>query len=319
VRLARVLGWSRLAFGLQRWELLILGGGTVAYVGLGWLDITQLNSVRAAHPTCFNPELTSSCPAVGATWDTWYSLANRMSDAAWALPLVVGLVLGVPIVAREIEHGTGLIAWSLARSRTRWLAGRLVPILAATVLGLLIIGFVAQEVTHAAFPGTDTEASFLWYGRRGILVAVRGAAWLAVGLAVGAVVGRSLPALLLGAVLAIALFVGALSAIEAWESAVAVPATSLPATGLVLDVRVRAPDGRLITFAEADAEHVIPGDEFAGGQSPPEGYRLGQVVPIQIPGTDYGLWVARESAILGGVAMIFGLAAFAVVQRRRPS
>ena len=37
-----------------------------------------------------------------------------------ALPFLVGLLGGVPIVARELEAGTAQTAWSLNGSRVRW-------------------------------------------------------------------------------------------------------------------------------------------------------------------------------------------------------
>lgn len=41
-------------------------------------------------------------------------------------------------------------------------------------------------------------------------------------------------------------------------------------------------------------------------------------VVIGVPGKDYGLWVLRESAILGGLALASTALAVFVVGRRRP-
>lgn len=43
------------------------------------------------------------------------------------LPLFIGLFLGIPLVAREIETGKAPTVWALVGARGRWLVGRLVP------------------------------------------------------------------------------------------------------------------------------------------------------------------------------------------------
>jgi hypothetical protein len=69
------------------------------------------------------------------------SAANKWRGACYAvllaLPGVVGLVLGTPLVAREIEHGTNRLAWTQSIGRTRWLAIKLVlaGIFIAAVIG----------------------------------------------------------------------------------------------------------------------------------------------------------------------------------------
>ena len=39
-----------------------------------------------------------------------------------ALPAIVGVFWGAPLVARELEAGTHRLAWTQSISRTRWLA-----------------------------------------------------------------------------------------------------------------------------------------------------------------------------------------------------
>ncbi len=61
---------------------------------------------------------------------------------------------------------------------------------------------------------------------------------------------------------------------------------------------------------------TVTGDvAFPDDGSGPEGFTE---VAIGIPGTEYGVWVLRESAVLGLVALASGGLAWVVVQRRRP-
>jgi ABC-type transport system involved in multi-copper enzyme maturation permease subunit len=323
VSVSRLLGWARLAYRLQRWELLILGAGTVFFIALGWLTILRLDEASAAFPGCFDPA-TAVCPARALdNYNTWQMLAERLAEAAWLLPALIGLILGVPIVAREIEHGTGQMAWSLSSSRARWLLGRVLPVLLAVVVALLLVGFVADRVTQAAFPRDEVAASFMWYGRRGLLLAARGVAWFAIGLAVGARVGRSLPGLLVGGALVAALFIGTSDGISTWQTSVASPApagtTPDYGTALIVDTEARLPDGRLVSLRDTgDLQLMISGGPPPASEIPP-GYTWAQEVPIQIAGSEYPVWVARESSIFAALALVaFALTAL-VVGRRRPS
>jgi ABC-type transport system involved in multi-copper enzyme maturation permease subunit len=69
------------------------------------------------------------------------SNANKWRGACYAvllaLPGLLGLVLGTPLVAREIENGTNRLAWTQSIGRTRWLAIKLLlaGIFIAAVIG----------------------------------------------------------------------------------------------------------------------------------------------------------------------------------------
>jgi hypothetical protein len=114
-----------------------------------------------------------------------------------AAPLV-GLVLGVPIVARELELRTASIAWSLDARRRRWLVERFLPMLATGLLGLAVVAWLGDEVVRAATPPGDLDWLTVLH-MRGAPLVTRGRAILAVALLVGSLVGRTLPAFLLAA------------------------------------------------------------------------------------------------------------------------
>jgi ABC-2 family transporter len=50
------------------------------------------------------------------------------------LPAMIGVFVGAPLLAREFEQGTWRLAWTQAVSRTRWLAVKLVVLVAAIVI-----------------------------------------------------------------------------------------------------------------------------------------------------------------------------------------
>src|SRR5205823_3060366 len=56
-----------------------------------------------------------------------------------AVPAVLGIFWGAPLVARELESGTHRLVWTQSVTRTRWMAVRLalVGLAAMAVAGLL--------------------------------------------------------------------------------------------------------------------------------------------------------------------------------------
>ena len=146
-------------------------------------------------------------PGCGALMDRYSAIATSEAGPARAgLALVVpvfGLILGVPVVARELELRTASLAWSLSLRRGRWLLSRLLPMLALVLVGAIVIGwlgaglFQAMEVGHLT-PSLSEVASY------GPTLAARGLMALGIASLAGAVIGRTLPALLLAAMVVIA-------------------------------------------------------------------------------------------------------------------
>src|SRR5258708_19386128 len=83
----------------------------------------------------------SSCPdAVQAFTDEFGSAVNI---AFWAslliAPGLLGVLIGAPLIASELEYGTWRLAWSQTVPRTRWLAVKL-----ALVTGGLVVPVAAH-------------------------------------------------------------------------------------------------------------------------------------------------------------------------------
>ena len=96
-----------------------------------WLAVT--GSLQAAAWTTYN--VTHHCLDVVATRNNCFALGQNYSTLnnfalvnlglAVAMPALLGLVLGAPLVAREIEQGTNRLAWTQSITRTRWLLVKL--------------------------------------------------------------------------------------------------------------------------------------------------------------------------------------------------
>jgi hypothetical protein len=135
-----------------------------------------------------------------------FSILNVLGSVLVIAPAIVGIFWGAPLVAREYETGTHHLAWTQSVSRTRWLTVKL-----ATV-GALALGLTA--LTSLAFTWWSTSRDRLGsrltpdaFNQRGIVPIAYVAFALVVGVAIGTVVRRVLPAMALTLlVVVIALF-----------------------------------------------------------------------------------------------------------------
>ncbi len=84
------------------------------------------------------------------------SHANYVSMGIGLLPFLVGLMLGAPLVASEIDARTNRLAWSQGITRTRWLLSGWLTIAIPLVIAMSLFGIIVQwwashVVTSSAF------------------------------------------------------------------------------------------------------------------------------------------------------------------------
>jgi uncharacterized membrane protein len=173
-----------------------------------------------------------------------------------------------------------------------------------------------ERMSVSLNPTVDTSNAFVVFGYRGVPLAARAIFIFAVGVLVGAVVARTLPAIILGAIIAVIGLSGGqavhqkLLAAEAIQVPVDVTGDQQGASGdMFIDQRFVLPDGRLVNYEYFGNES--PFDEATGNPRYP-------MVNLVVPGTRYQEVAARESLALLGGALVGLLGAGFVVTRRRP-
>lgn len=131
-----------------------------------------------------------------------YSAVSVIVTLTIAVPLLLGLFWGAPLVATEFEQGTHQFIWTQGVARARWMAAKISwVLLAAAVWG----GAVAAVVTW--WSGTnntinqDRFYSALKFSTQGVVPIAYSIFAVALGIAAGTAFRRVLPAL--GATLAI--------------------------------------------------------------------------------------------------------------------
>ncbi len=324
------LTWARLSFRQQKWEILLLGIAVAGAMGVMLWMTSQLAGITAAYPECdfFVDEhlVPASCNQASQSFFQSYGNAEIFLRNGWLIGFVVGLIVGVPLVARDIEHGTAHMAWTLGQSRTRWLLGRVVFGALVVVAFLAGLAMVTDILGAAMQPNDDLSGSFHFEGNRGAIIVARGILALGIGVLVGAVLGRQLPALLLGLMVTGLLYGAVTLAIGKWNETDAIEAWYDQDYGAALWVGsgVRLASGEVVSMGDfygngAEVFQSEDGRLFATAQdAEAERDPIGQEYILLIPGERYPEIMARSSLVTAGAGVLMLVGAGFVTNRRRP-
>ena len=336
------LTWARLSFRQQKWELLLVALGVAGVTaGMVWFA-SSLDALRATTPECAEFMRNQGDPGLGPSgscqpaMDAWWSMIGNttmLQTFALMAPFGIGVILGAPLVAREIDGGTAQLAWSLSRSRIAWLLRRFAFVLIFVVALLAIVSGASEVMAAATQPDRDLAEDFLYFGQRGLPVVARGVGALMIGMLVGAVIGRVLPAVLASAIVIGLAFAGLSLGQEALNRGEATVQRFYDVNGrpipfdfgaLDVDYGILRPDGQFVTYNEAFEGGLLVetyndelGRVYASESDLNAGRVFGEDARLVIPAERYPELVLRDSLVwllAGGVALV--LAAVVVVRRR---
>jgi hypothetical protein len=121
----------------------------------------------------------------------------------YLLPAVIGVFWGVPMITRELESGTHSLVWNQTVTRKQWLTtklgfGLLAAMVAAGLLGWAVSWWASPIDALAATQtdrGMETRISPVVFGARGIVPIGYAAFALALGVAVGMLLKRTVAAM----------------------------------------------------------------------------------------------------------------------------
>jgi hypothetical protein len=260
---------------LHRIELLV--AATLALVTAAWAAWVEVRMAGVTPPAaCMDILITRGYEALGdctgpvRAWGTiLVEAGDNFRITTEFLPFVVGALVGVPIVAGEIEGRTTGMAWSLNPSRTRWLARQVVPVAIVAGLAFLVAGVAAEAIEHDQESWSGGYRDVIHIGHYGVGLVARAFGVFGIGLGIGALVGRQLPAFLLSVALGLGFLTGLAGVRDAWfasHETHVLGAEYGVATGWVW----QAPDGVVLTDAAATA--LVPPELVAQDE--------GQVQPV---------------------------------------
>ncbi|PWI07102.1 transporter [Streptomyces sp. NWU339] len=185
-------------------------------IWLTWRQFRTQAAVMFAVVAAFAAALAVTGPQLADLYRaTGSSLADRISSSdqtlyyaglmvVLAVPAVIGMFWGAPLIARELETGTHHLAWNQGVTRTRWLATKLSIGAAAAVtaagLAALTVSWWSSPIDRAVDGGGPTDTYFsrldpVAFVARGVVPVAHAAFAFVLGVALGLVIRRTLPAM----------------------------------------------------------------------------------------------------------------------------
>jgi hypothetical protein len=123
------------------------------------------------------------------------TILGLMGDLLIAVPGLIGIFWGAPLVAREFETGTFRLAWTQGISRTRWLAVKLGVVGA---FSLIVAGLLSLMMTWWSGPfdqAYQIRITPTVFHETGVVPVGYAAFAFALGVAAGMIIRRTLPAM----------------------------------------------------------------------------------------------------------------------------
>ncbi|HZU72211.1 MAG TPA: hypothetical protein VE990_05505 [Acidimicrobiales bacterium] len=141
-----------------------------------------------------NCRATQNCGDLGSQLFRGDGMIIDLVNLTLVVPLLFGLFWGAPLLAKELEDGTHNLVWTQSVPRRRWLSSTVGwALLAAAAWG----GAMAALVSWWRYPENALNSRFGAFDIQGFVPVAYAVFAVALGIAVGSLVRRVLPALAL--------------------------------------------------------------------------------------------------------------------------
>jgi ABC-type transport system involved in multi-copper enzyme maturation permease subunit len=196
----RIPALRGLAWVTWRQHRFALAGVLVVLGGVGLFMLFNGLAMHHAYSslgldTCGHLSGPNCQSQLSAFQQDYFSWADHLPHLLMLLPGLIGVFVGAPLVARELESGTFRFAWTQGRSRVQWIATKLV--LLAVVLTAFALAFSAlftwwygpvDAITGRMTPYGAYEIS-------GLVFAARTLFGFTLGALLGLLIRRTVPAM----------------------------------------------------------------------------------------------------------------------------
>jgi len=148
--------------------------------------------------------LLTICGPLGSAFLNQYGPLFPFAAALLILPILLGAMVGAPLVARECEQHTNLLVWMQSITRTRWLTVKVALVLGT---GLLVAGVLLVLLTWWYRPFSQLNGSFnqVAFDFSGPVLIAATVLALALGIFVGTLTRRTVFAIFLTLALILAI------------------------------------------------------------------------------------------------------------------
>lgn len=274
------------------------------------------------------------CELLERAFETRYGSYQFLMVFVLVCPLLVGLFWGAPLVAREFEQGTHQLVWTQGVTRRRWVLTKLAMTVPAVLAAGAAFALVSSWFAHPFNEAFGARLDYGVFDVQGIVPVAYTFFAFAVGVAAGAVVRKTVPAMavtLLTFVATRLLFDG-FARLRLLPTRVVSYATFGPRPAsaerdLVLSSRVLRPDGSVLS--SDGTIRITPGEvqEWCPGLAGGAGAKLDAVekclanlgfrtVDVVHPASQFWSFQVIETLLFGAAgAALLGFAVWWVLRK----
>ncbi|HSS72309.1 MAG TPA: hypothetical protein VLK53_01970 [Gaiellaceae bacterium] len=180
----------------HRHQLLI---GLALIVGLALAALVTGLPMRTAYnrealSSCLPPTARSGCDIIVRHFQAEFGSRVDIAGYLILLPALVGMFVGAPLLARELEHGTHRFAWTQSVTRRRWLLSKTLLLALAVTVGGVVLSAIVMWWRHP-FDGLEGRMSPGGFEIQGLVVPAYALFAFALGVLAGGALRRTLAAM----------------------------------------------------------------------------------------------------------------------------
>jgi ABC-2 family transporter protein len=205
----RPVPWTKLAWVTWRQHRAALAGAATLLGALSLyllINGLKINHAYATVASC-HPASSAACQQLKNVFnhDYWGGGGGSavssggpqtISSLLLVVPVLLGVFIGAPLVARELETGTFRFAWTQGCGRLRWAIAKLVLLATALTAGAWAFSELFSWYFHPFIAdGQVSRLLPLAFGLLGVAFAAWTLAAFAIGAFAGAVIRRTVPAI----------------------------------------------------------------------------------------------------------------------------
>lgn len=128
--------------------MLVIGAGAIVLLRSNMID--TINSLQLSQCVTQASTECSENSRAALFWEAWYNKLNLGQAVIFILPVLIGVFIGAPLFARELEQGTHVLAFTQSVSRTRWMLSKLLVALAPALIVLIALQYLVWWWLSAA-------------------------------------------------------------------------------------------------------------------------------------------------------------------------